>query len=426
MDAYDAYRVRGRYDRPGGPLAANYGTNQYMRWFRILENALPHARRYINYAKRVAQGTVAAGAAAGAYYGRKRFKNRGGITGYNDGNIRRKKFKPLLALPAPPPPKDLPDHMLSELGRKIKYQSGNKKSHSKMPYRNKKRVLRKKRRKRKRKFRSKNPHPLNVYRNMAGSNIDGASNQAYYKFFEVGQTSFLDALCNDVKILRVTDAGVSQIATVNLNNTALEGVNGVAFLKHKKTITIRNNSNFDCHIQAMWVRVKKPNADDTICDAIMTGLNDKFGTSYTLSGDDLVTNVNHYAEDSADFKRSYKIVKKKYMHFPADSETTFKVSCKPGYYNARDLDQSRIQQLNKKCAFLLLRIVGGISHASATLTSVGRGPFLLDYICQEECKYKMARATSHRFFYDFGGTLGSLTAPVQATEATVEQEDVTG
>lgn len=325
----------------------------------------------------------------------------------------------------------LPWKMLSERGRKKRlseFKNYLKKNNTKMPRRYKKRMLRKKRKKRrKRRYRVKrvNPHPLNIYRTMNSGNIDLATNTAQIYTFHVGLEDQLDTFSGNVKMLNYDDVGSAmEVITQDLRSAGLEGGNQIVSYSHTKTIKLRNNSNFDCHIQAFWVKPKIAACDDLPGVMISEGLNEKFGTAYSAAAN-FTTNVNHYVEDSVIFKKHFKATTKKYYHLRADGELTFKIQSKKAYYDPYDNDNNRTQRILKSSRSLILRIVGGISHDQTNLTEVGTGPCLLDWTCMENAKYKKSISKYKRFYTDGGGTMDTFTnAPVQATEVSVGIEEV--
>lgn len=328
--------------------------------------------------------------------------------------------------------------------KRQKISSSDKKSYSKnsisyrpsgkakgsMPYRRKykKRMLR--RRKRRRRTRRRrgfgNQNPLNQYRSMDSGNIDGGTNAAHYKMWSVGTEADLETFAANCKAL-VYDGSI-KVVTMDLTTTTptadLEDAQSIQCFGHKKVIRIRNNSNFDCHLQVIYVTPKKE-FEKSPLDLICAGLNDKLGQSYTCSGSTLTTNVNHYPEDSMLFKRNC-YYKKQFIHLRADGEITLRLKSKFTRYSPIDNDQDANQEYGRASRHIILRAVGGISHDNVTLTQVGTGPFLLDWVYTENANYKMSPYKFNKYVKDGSGALDSMTsAPVQATEAVVGVEEVT-
>lgn len=403
MDLYDLELGRPLYHRFQSSIGPNPNRIRLLQWKKFY-NTLSSLWR--NPAKRHA---VVAGVAAGI---EKRKRKRGNAGGVGAPQKRQKISS---------------SDKKSLTKNSISYRPS-KKVKTSMPYRRKykKRMLRRRKRRRRRRRRGLgNQNPLNQYRSMDSGNIDGGTNAAHYKMWSVGTEADLETFAANCKAL-VYDGSI-QVVTMDLTTTTptadLQDAQSIQCFGHKKVIRIRNNSNFDCHLQILYVTPKKE-FEKSPLDLLCAGLNDKLSTSYTCSGSTLTTNVNHYPEDSMLFKRNC-YYKKQFIHLRADAEITLRLKSKFTRYSPVDNDQDASQENGKASRHIILRAVGGISHDNVTLTQVGTGPFLLDWVYTENANYKMSPYKFNKYVKDGSGALDAMTsAPVQATEAVVSVEEV--
>lgn len=251
----------------------------------------------------------------------------------------------------------------------------------------------------------------NSFRDHVTGQISADENECYYGVWTLCDRTELNEATNNARMV-YNNAGVPDIATVDINSLTNVPEAHIQFLSAMKKLIFKNNWQAPCVMDCHYYFCKD-NTDNHARSFFTSDLDDKSVTNPTT---DLRYSVVDARKDLPRYWRQYK--HRRYILFAGQEVTISLNRRKPFSY----MVSASPEYMKGYAQCLMIRIHGTVAHDAQETGDVGIQPVTLDYY--ELLSYRYHADLNRKFKFSHLGT-GTLPASTSGFVASsMEQEHV--